>query len=125
MPFIRRLGLYLLGLSVGLVFLAIFLKRKTDETGTYFCYLPNCRVLKELRSKPLSYSESILALMAEGTLDSTEIAGYLSDGDVDFNKSDTEAEPCRIYYIEGRLREQPALLKVLSCTEGVVVEALE
>lgn len=125
MPFIRRLGLYLLGLSVGLIFLAIFLKRKTDETGTSFCYLPNCRVLKELRSKPLSYSENIKALMAEGTLDSTDIAHYLNDGDVDFGKSDTEAEPCHVYFIEGHLREHSAMLRVLSCDAEVVVEALE
>jgi len=125
MPFIRRLGLYLLGLSVGLVFLAIFLKRKTDETGTSFCYLPNCRVLKELRSKPLTYSESIKSLMAEGTIDSIDIANYLDDGDVDFGKSDTEAEPCHIYIIEGRLREHAAMLRVLSCKTEVVVDALE
>jgi hypothetical protein len=125
MPFLRRLGLYLLGLSVGLVFLAIFLKRKTDETGTYFCYLPNCRVLKELRSKPFEYSEGIKDLMAAGTLDSTDIAGYLNNGDVDFGKSDTEAQPCRIYFIEGRIHEQPALLKVKSCQDKVLIDALE
>ena len=125
MAFLRRLGLYLLGLSIGLVFLALFLKRKTDETGTSFCYLPNCRVLKELRSKPLAYSDEIRELMARGALDSTDIAGYLQDGDVDFGKSDTKAEPCHTYFIEGSLRERPATLKVRDCSEEVVVEGLE
>ena len=125
MAFLKRLGLYLLGLSIGLVFLALFLKRKTDETGTSFCYLPNCRVLKELRSKPLAYSERIRELMAQGALDSTDIAKYLNDGEVDFGKSDTKAEPCHTYFIEGSLRQHPATLKVKSCREEVVVEALE
>jgi len=53
MGFIKRLGWYLLGLSVGLIFLVFFLKKKSDETGVSFCYLPNCRVLKDIRSKPL------------------------------------------------------------------------
>jgi hypothetical protein len=125
MAFLRRLGLYLLGLSVGLVFLAFFLKRKTDETGTSFCYLPNCRVLKELRSKPLAYSAGIRELMAGGALDSTDIAGYLNSGDVNFGKSDTKARPCHIYFIEDNLRGRQATLKIRSCPEEVVVEALE
>ena len=59
MAFLKRLGFYLIGFSIGLVFLFFFLKKKSDETGASFCYLPNCRVLKELRSKPLAYSKQI------------------------------------------------------------------
>ena len=33
MPFLKRLGYFLVGLSLGLIFLAFFLRKKTDETG--------------------------------------------------------------------------------------------
>jgi len=51
MAFIKRLGWYLVGVSIGLVFLAFILKKKSGEEGIDFCYLPNCRVLKDIRSK--------------------------------------------------------------------------
>ncbi len=54
MAFLKRLGYYMVGLAIGIVILTFLLKKKTTETGTSFCYFPNCRVLKELRSKPLS-----------------------------------------------------------------------
>jgi hypothetical protein len=66
MPFLKRLGYYLIGLSLGLVFLAFLLKKKTSETGSEFCYFPNCRVLKDLRSKPLAFSGNIEELLSSG-----------------------------------------------------------
>lgn len=125
MPFIRRLGLFLVGLSVGLIFLAIFLRRKSDETGTAFCYFPNCRVLKELRSKPLGYSAGIRQMMTNGALDSTAIAGFLSEGDVDFRRSNTSVQPCTIYFIEGPLNGKQAVLEVQNCRDSVVILGLE
>lgn len=125
MPFIRRLGLFLVGLSVGLIFLAIFLRRKSDETGTSFCYFPNCRVLKELRSKPQGYSVGIREMMSDGALDSLAIAQFLSDGDVDFRRSRTEEQPCTVYFIEGPLNGKQAVLEVQNCKDSVVILGLE
>ena len=93
MAFLKRLGFYLFGLSIGLVFLAFFLKKKSEETGTSFCYLPNCRVLKELRSKPIAFDKLKIASTAL-VLDSIQIEKFLIDGKVDFKASDTKADPC-------------------------------
>lgn len=124
MPFLKRLGFFLLGLSVGLVFLAIFLKKKTEETGVTFCYLPNCRVLKDIRSKPLAYSDNINELMEDGSLDSTDIARYLHDGKVLFKKSNTKTKPCKTYVIEGSAQQQQALLHLTNCEDRVTLENL-
>jgi hypothetical protein len=124
MPFIKRLGYYLAGLSVGIIFLAIFLKNKTEETGTEFCYLPNCRVLKQLRSQSLSYSDDLAEMMAKGQLDSTDIAYFLEGGDIDFKNSDTRSEPCKTYRINATLRDSEAMLLVRSCDSVLIAEHL-
>ena len=81
MAFLKRLGWYLVGLSIGLVFLVFFLKKKTQDTGLEFCYLPNCRVLKDLRSKPLSLSDRALAQMESQELDTLLVKSFFRDGD--------------------------------------------
>ena len=125
MPFIKRLGFYLVGLSIGLIFLAFFLKKKSEQTGTQFCYLPNCRVLKDLRSKPLSYSDAAAAEMFSKDLDSTDIAYFLNEGDVVFKKSDTKATPCKTFVIEAVIHEKEASMTVSDCEDKVVVEELK
>lgn len=122
MAFIKRLGWYMVGLSIGIVFLTFFLKKKSEETGTEFCYFPNCRVLKDLRSKPLSYSDEIKLLFANKTIDSTAIAYFLKEGDIDFKNSNIKTTPCKTYKIEGYIKEKEAVLTVVNCNTKVVVE---
>ena len=125
MAFIKRLGYYLVGLSIGLIFLSIFLRKKSEETGTSFCYLPNCRVLKDLRSKPLLYSEEIKAMLANKTIDSTTVSNFLNNGDVNFSESDTEGKPCKTYIIEGKVKEKGAILTVKNCSSKVSIESFK
>jgi len=124
MAFVKRLGFYLFGLSIGLVFLSIFLKKKSEETGVYFCYLPNCRTLKDMRSKPLSYSDNIMMAIQEKRIDSTKINQFLLNGDVDFGKSSTKTAPCKIYFIENDLDGKTAFLKVKNCPSKLVIEEI-
>ena len=115
MGFIRRLGWYLVGLSIGLVFLFFFLNKKSKETDTEFCYFPNCRVLKELRSKPLAYgSESMVPL------DSLSLLDVFKNGKVDFGRSDTQREPCKEYVIVNG--EKTMELVVDNCSDEVIVK---
>lgn len=125
MAFLKRLGFYLIGLSIGLVFLFFFLKKKSDETGVSFCYLPNCRVLKELRSKPFTYSKQIDQMLYDQTLDSLTINYFLNDGDVNFKKSDTKNTSCKTYLIEGTIEEQLMSLTVKNCDSSTVIEKLQ
>ncbi len=125
MAFLKRLGFYLIGLSIGLIFLVFFLKKKSEETGATFCYLPNCRVLKELRSKPQQYSPQFQALLDKGELDSLRIAAFLTDGDVDFKNSDTKSEPCKTYKIQGNLNEKEAVITIDNCPDQIVLKSLE
>lgn len=110
MPFLKRLGYFLVGLSIGLVFLAFFLRKKTDETGTEFCYFPNCRVLQDLRSKPLKIDPAL-----QTNVDTILIQEMLREGSVDFGSSDTKASPCKIYRIHLEKEEQDSWITVQNC----------
>src|SRR6056297_369926 len=120
MAFLKRLGWYLVGLSIGLVFLVFFLKKKSGEEGIDFCYFPNCRVLKDMRSKPLTFSESL----PEQYRDTVMIQSFLKDGDVDFGKSDTKSKPCKTYFISHEYEGKALELQAKSCEEDVVIETV-
>lgn len=122
MPFIKRLGYFLFGLSIGLVFLAFFLNKKTKETGTSFCYLPNCRVLKDMRSKPLYFSDSIDRDLLNKTIDSLTISYFFLEGDVNFSLSDTKSVPCKTYVIEAEVDHKEAVLTVKNCPSKLEVQ---
>jgi len=122
MAFLKRLGFYLFGLAIGLVFLAVFFKNKTAETGVEFCYFPNCRTLKDIRSKPLSYSDDVKELINGNQLDSVKIAYFLREGKVDFKKSDTKSNPCSTYIIEVEFDEKPAVMTVQNCPDNALIE---
>jgi hypothetical protein len=118
MAFIKRLGWYLVGVSIGLVFLAFILKKKSGEEGIDFCYLPNCRTLKEFRSKPITYSNEAEQQIAEMQLDSLYISEFFTDGNVDFGKSDTKAQPCKIYFVSFKENE----LELKNCADKIIIE---
>ena len=90
MNLFRRFLFFFFGLAIGSVFVMFFFQRK----GTEFCYLPNCRVLKDLRSKPLTLAESLKDYSVE------QLTPLFHDGDIDFSRSDTHSA-CRTYIIKG------------------------
>ncbi|GAB5475583.1 MAG: DUF4258 domain-containing protein [Maribacter sp.] len=123
--FFKRLGFYLFGLSIGIVFLAFFFKKKTEETGVSFCYLPNCRTLKDMRSKPITYSDEIGTMLQNKELDTTALHIFFTAGDVDFSKSDTEAAPCKKYRINHETDEGLTRINVANCANKVVIMDFE
>lgn len=118
MAFLKRLGWYLVGLSIGLIFLVFFLKKKSGEEGLDFCYFPNCRVLKDMRSKTLTFSKSL----PEQYRDTLMIQFFLEDGDVDFGKSDTKSEPCKTYFILHEYNGKELEMEAKNCEKEIMVE---
>lgn len=125
MDFLKRLGYFLVGMSIGIVFLTFFLKKKSEETGVYFCYLPNCRTLKDIRSKSMYYSEEAQKKLQELQLDSTAVTYILTEGDVDFGNSDTKSVPCKTYVIESDYKEQDYIFTVKNCREKATIENVQ
>lgn len=107
MDFFRRLGIFFIGVSLGMVILAFFFKGK----NTNFCYLPNCRVLKSLRSKEIVIPQHI----AQKGYELKNLKPLFFSGDVQFNKSNTKSD-CKLYVIEGKTSENQSVeIKIKSC----------
>jgi hypothetical protein len=121
MKFIHRVGYYLGGLSIGLVILAFIWGEKRAQ----FCYSPECRVLKNINSKPHIYSHEALELMEDNSLDSIQIADILVHGDVNFKDSQTRLKPCRIYVIEKQLDTKALTVSVENCDDKATIQSIK
>ncbi|HZH69819.1 MAG TPA: hypothetical protein VFD80_05160 [Flavobacteriaceae bacterium] len=121
MKLIHRIGYYLLGLSVGLVFLTFFLKGK--DVGCD--YSPNARVKKNIRIKPHVYADEVKTEMQNQELDSTMISYLLFHGKVDFSESNTNLDVCNIYVIKGKKEDKQLYMKVENCPELATILELK
>jgi|ETNmetMinimDraft_22_1059887.scaffolds.fasta_scaffold64230_2 hypothetical protein len=104
MGFIKRFFWYVIGLGIGSIFLWFIVDKKTDGKGVDFCYLPNCRVIKDLRN----------AEVIEGQ-DSLKIANLLENASINFKRSEPRKKPCREYLIENEGVEY----RIARCPEGI------
>lgn len=126
MKFYQRLAYFMVGLTVGIVFLVYFLGAKAESRGVSFCYLPNCRVLKDLRSKPFYYSEEASKILSESWIDSVDIKNTLIYGDVDFSNSNIKVGNAKRYVVEGKtIQKQPLKLQLLNSESKVLLEKIE
>ena len=111
MKFIHRFGYYIGGLLIGSVFVYFIWGKKKVQ----FDYLPNARVLKDIRTDVRLFSDKANESMLTIGLDSTDIADILQNGDVDFKKSEPRKEPCKKYVIDGVTKEKNITLIVKKC----------
>lgn len=118
MKFVHRLGYYLGGFSIGIVFLIFFLTGKRTQC-TWF---PEQRVLNDIGKKSIYLSPDVRELLKNGSLDTLSIQLILKYGDVDFNKSDTDATPCKFYHVSGKEELANTSLWVQNCERFARVE---
>jgi hypothetical protein len=113
MKLIQRIGYYLGGFSIGLVILAFFLNGKKVSCD----YGPEARVLKNINSKELKYSDEAVSFMSTKDIDTSVINYVLLKGDINFgkDKSSPRQKPCGIYYIEGTSDNKKIALIVENC----------
>lgn len=120
MTLLKRIGWYLGGFSVGLIILAIFLKKKNAE----FCYGIDCRILKNIRSKNIVYSVSASNNPLSHKLDSIVLNGILTKADVNISKSNTKLDSCKIYFVEGYYNHKPIQLTIENCEKQAVIKTI-
>ncbi|GIZ16121.1 hypothetical protein [Capnocytophaga catalasegens] len=118
MDIVRRLGIFFIGLSIGIVILAFFFKGK----GVEICYLPNCRVLKDIRNKTIFIDQSVEK--QKFTLD--VLKPIFWEGNVVFSQSDTRSTPCKTYLIEGlTTNNEMVKIKVENCPTKATIISVE
>ncbi|MCF6181341.1 hypothetical protein [Lutibacter sp.] len=115
----QRLPYYLVGLFFGIVIVVFFLNKKKVE----FDYLPNARVLKSIRNKPIVFSPEVILLLDSNKIDSVSIAQILKDGDVDiWNK--VKLDSCIKYNIQGEDSLKNITLSVKRCKSIAYIEKI-
>ncbi len=120
--FIRRLGFFLLGTTIGVFLLNKFLSKKNAS----FDYFGDARVLKSIRIKPhFEYSDKVKAIMQENSIDTTAVKTLLFDGDVILNESNRGKQECNTYLIEPTEKTAPFSIRVMRCDSVATVVDLK
>lgn len=126
MKFQFRLAYYLFGLLLGAVFVMWYLKSKATDRGVEFCYFPNCRVLKDLRSKSLEIDSLANISLDEKWVTMEDIKKSLTYGDVDFEKSNEPYRKGKIYIIEGKTsNNEDITITMINYEHKVLLEKIE
>lgn len=114
MKFKYRLAYYLFGLTLGGFLVTMIFNGR----GQDFCYLPNCRVLKNIRSKGIYVSDEVKKTYTEGWVNQKDIDMTLQYGDVDFDKSNKPVKGGKLYTIEGKnAKGEPIIIEVVNNEE--------
>ena len=117
MTFKQRLPFFLGGLTIGIIVVAFFLGKKE----TTFDYLPNARVLKNIRVKNRIFSEESLTLINSKQIDTSQISQILKKGNVDIlNK--IKLDSCMQYNIKGKKELKNITLIVTNCENLATIE---
>ena len=119
MPLIKRFVYYFGGLALGICFLYFFIGG--SGASCEMDYLPNARVLKNIRIKERVFSEKVLQELASQQLDTSAISALLEDGKVLFSESNTEGDPCNSYVVRGKTSEKWLKITVENCPEKATV----
>jgi len=121
MKFIYRLGYFSIGLIMGIIILMFFLGGKKASCD----YSPNARTLKNIRIKERSFSTEAIHFFEVNKIDTSSVSAILEDGNVDFGKSKTKQEPCRIYFISGEIETGTLELQIENCEKTATVQRVE
>ena len=121
MKLIQRVGFYLGGFSIGLIFLAFFLSGKRASCS----YGPDARVLKNISTKQLIYSQNVIDLIQNKSIDTLKILKALKFGDVNFYESNTKLDSCRIYLIENDFEDMHISLSIENCETIATINTIK
>lgn len=98
MSFFERFKFYLIGVFAGSLLVILMFGRRNSCKAMVTNYLPNGRVLLEVSSKPLFYSNDVLNQLEESQIDTGDFrANILPQLKIDFDLSDQRAKPCGQY----------------------------
>ena len=113
MKLIYRIGYYLMGFAVGLVFLSFVLKGKKTSCN----YGPNDRVISNISKK--SWGSVGHRSSEFSSFDSIAFQSFLKMASIDFGKSDREKDSCKTYYLTGYWEDKNINVELENCEEMI------
>ena len=117
----KRFGFYGFGFIIGLLLLFFFLNGKKAGCD----YGPDARTLKNIKIKQRVFYTQSLQDLKTNNLDTTIVSSLLNFGDVNFGESNTKLDSCKIYVIEGTIKEIKMKMRVQNCEKTATITAVE
>ena len=114
MDFSKKIKLFSFGLLLGTFFLITFLNGKKVSCN----YGPESRVINNLKQKKWIFENKKI------TLDSLNIIDFLENSKVEFNKSNTKKDSCRVYYLKGIRQYKGIIIDAINCSKTVKAKIL-
>jgi len=111
MNFINRLTYFSGGFLIGLVFLMFFLSGKRTSCS----YLPDSRVKKDIMKKEIVFKDLSFKT------DSVAIMKSISNGNVNFSKSNTSLKNCKEYFFENEDKINIIWVLVKNCENEATI----
>ena len=120
MNFRQRVPFFAFGLLIGII-ITFFILQKKD---TSFDYMPNARVLKNIRIKERVYTDNFSAKMLAYQIDTAVISKILLKGNVDiFNK--VKLDSCTQYSITEKVEDRKFKIVLKNCKNSAIFEELD
>lgn len=118
----RKFKFYLIGFIPGLLVVLFFLNKK----GASCSYFPNDRVRAETLTKKFNYSPTFQQQMKDFAVDEKLIKdSMLTQGSIDFDKSNAQAEPCPEYTLVYPKKNPRFELRFSKCKEDAKFNQLK
>lgn len=112
---VRRFSIFLFGILLGVVFVRFAFPGRFVEMGQYFSL--DYRVIYHLKKDTIYMSSEAKCLLECENISQAEVLSVLEGGEVNFQKSNKNAKPCKLYTVE---KENLSVLFEL-CDEKVKV----
>lgn len=113
----NRLIYFMGGFLIGICIL-IFI---WDKKNTKFPYMPDARVINDVNSKNVHYSNKLHTAFAKNIITASQVQDILKNGNVNFSKSNTKLDSCKIYVIEKILSTKNYSISLENCKNEVKV----
>ena len=120
MTFTQRLSYFGGGLFLGIIFLFFFLSGKKTSCD----YGPNARALKNIRLKERIISAEAQEQLKRIGLDTSIISNSLASGSIDFGKSNTKLDSCKLYVVNSMIETQELTLTIENCNKKATVQQI-
>ncbi|MFN4763526.1 hypothetical protein ACKGJN_10415 [Gillisia sp. Q332] len=121
MNLLKRFAFFSIGLIAGIIILIFFLGGKRASCD----YSPTARTLKNIRIKDRVYLEEAYRFFESNNIDTTVVNTILEDGNVNFGKSQTDKEPCNIYFVSGEIESNKLELQIENCEVTATIQRVE
>ncbi len=88
-------------------------------------YSPNARTLKNIRIKERAFTPEAMQFFQSNNIDTRNVNTLLHQGKVNFGKSETDLEPCNIYFVTGKLDTVTLELQIKNCDSTATIQRAE